>query len=298
LQGDHINWRGASLDVVTLSAGLLEATHKITVMTTLHTNVYNPVVAAKFGADMDQISGGRWAMNIVSGWGAHEFEAMGIPLLDHRERYVYTAEWLDIVRGLWTHGVFSFEGKHFSIKEATAWPRPVQSPRPLLVNAGQSHTGMTFSAQQVDYAFSYPANIPRFNQICAEVGREVGFIGNKRIIFGKTVEDAQKLAREICDRADKAAIRQHLIAAGATKKRPIEQVLAKQEDYDRYFLGDAIIGTPEVVADGLAEWILTYRPHGCCLKFYNCVEDIRLFAEKTIPLLAKRLGDDHPLLLN
>jgi len=298
LQGDDINWRGASLDVVTLSAALLEATTRITVMTTLHTNVFNPVVAAKFGADMDQISGGRWAMNIVSGWGAHEFEPMGIALLDHKERYVYTAEWLDIVRGLWEHGVFSYEGKHFNIKEATAWPRPVQNPRPLLVNAGQSYTGMSFSARQVDYAFSYPANIPTFRKICEEVGRDVGFVGNKRIIFGKTDEEARKLAREICDKGDKGAIRNHLIAAGAATKKPIEEVLAQQADYDRYFLGDAIIGTPETVAEGLAEWILTYRPNGCCLQFYNCIEDMRLFAERTIPLLSKLLGDEHPLLLN
>jgi len=296
LQGDSINWRGASLDVVTLSAALLEATSKITIMTTLHTNVFNPVVAAKFGADMDQISGGRWAMNIVSGWGEHEFKQMGVPLLDHKERYVFTAEWLDIVRGLWANGVYSYTGKHFTIEEATAWPRPVQRPRPLLVNAGQSYTGMRFSAQQVDYAFSYPANIPTFKQICAEVGREVGFIGNKRIIMAPTDGEALALSREICDKADKAALRAHLIAAGAATKTPIEELLKTQADYDKYFTQDAIIGSPETVAHGLAEWILTYRPDGVCLQFYNCIDDLTVFAEKSMPILSNLLGNEHPLI--
>jgi pyrimidine oxygenase len=298
LQGDRINWRGASLDTITLTAALLEATSTITILTTVHTNVFNPVVAAKFGADMDQIGRGRWGMNIVSGWGVHEFEQMGIPLLDHKERYVYTAEWLDIVRGLWEHGVYSQEGKYFTINEATVWPRPAQNPRPLLVNAGQSYTGMRFSAQQVDYAFSYPKNRPTFNTICAEVGREVGFIGNKRVLIAPTDGEAAALGREICDNADKGALRAHLIAAGAATEETIGDRLGSQADYDRYFLEDAIVGSPDTVAGDLAKWILEFRPNGVCLQFYNCVEDLNFFAEESIPRLAKLLDDeDYPLLL-
>jgi pyrimidine oxygenase len=299
MQGDQINWRGASLDTITLTAGLLEATSKITILTTVHTNVFNPVVAAKFGADMDQIGGGRWGMNIVSGWGVHEFRPMGIELLDHKERYVYTAEWLDIVRGLWEHGEFSYQGKHFTITEATAWPRPVQSPRPLLVNAGQSYTGMRFSAQQVDYAFSFPANREKFTQICADVGREVGFIGTKRVIMAPTDAGAASLSREICDNADHAALRAHYIAAGAATEETIGELLKTSADYDKYFLGDALIGNPETVANELAQWILKYRPNGVTLLFYNCIDDLSLFAEQSIPRLAKILEEEnYPLLLN
>lgn len=299
LQGEAINWRGASLDTITLTSGLLEATSRLTILTTVHTNVFNPVVAAKFAADMDQIGNGRWGMNIVSGWGAHEFEQMGVPLLDHKERYAYTAEWLDIVRGLWANGVYSYEGKYFTIKEATAWPRPAQNPRPLLVNAGQSYTGMRFSAEQVDYAFSYPKNIPAFREICAEVGRTVGFVGNKRIILGDSDEQAHALARKICDNADKAVLREHYIAAGAATRETIGGLLKSQEDYDRYFLSDAFVGSPESVAKSLAEWILDWRPHGICLQFYNCIDDLTRFAEQSVPRLAKLLADnDYPLLLS
>lgn len=298
LQGDSLNWRGASLDTITLTAGLLEATERITILTTIHTNVFNPVVAAKFGADMDQIGRGRWGMNIVSGWGRHEFAPMGIELLDHKERYVYTAEWLDIVRGLWEHGVFSYAGKHFTIDEATAWPRPAQNPRPLLVNAGQSYTGMRFSVEQVDYAFTFPANRQKFAQICSDVGRDVGFIGTKRILLGRTDDEAHSLAAEICAKADKAALRAHYIAAGAATDETIDDLLKTQADYDKYFLGDAIVGSPDTVAAGLAEWAVTYRPNAVTLLFYNCIDDVTTFAEQVIPLLAKRLDEERfPLVL-
>jgi alkanesulfonate monooxygenase SsuD/methylene tetrahydromethanopterin reductase-like flavin-dependent oxidoreductase (luciferase family) len=298
LQGDDLNWRGSSLDTITLSAALLEATSRITVLTTIHTNVFNPVVAAKFGADMDQIGQGRWGMNIVSGWGVHEFAPMGIELLDHKERYAYTAEWLDIVRGLWEHGVFSYDGKHFTITEATAWPRPAQGPRPLLVNAGQSYTGMKFSVEQVDYAFTFPANRAKLSQICAEVGRDVGFIGTKRVLLGRTDEEAAALATDICAKADKAALRAHYIAAGAATEETIGELLKTQADYDKYFLGDALVGSPETVAAQLAEWAVEYKPNAVTLLFYNCIEDLGTFAEQVIPLLAKRLDEaDFPLVL-
>jgi pyrimidine oxygenase len=291
IQGENVNWRGASLDTITLTAGLLEATSKITILTTIHTNVFNPVVAAKIGADMDQIGRGRWGMNIVSGWGVHEFAPMGIELLDHKERYVYTAEWLDIVRGLWEHGVFSFSGKHFTITEATAWPRPAQSPRPLLVNAGQSYTGMKFSVQQVDYAFSFPANRDTLTQLGVELGREVGFIGTKRVLLGRTDEEAAALAADICAKADKGALRAHYIAAGAATEETIGDLLKTQGDYDKYFLGDALVGSPETVATLLAEWAITYQPNAVTLLFYNCIDDLTLFADQVMPLLSKLLEE-------
>ncbi|GAB7007479.1 dimethyl sulfone monooxygenase SfnG [Nocardioides sp. AN3] len=298
LQGDDLNWRGASFDTITLSAALLQATSRISVLTTIHTNVFNPVVAAKFGADMDQIGRGRWGMNIVSGWGVHEFAPMGIELLDHQERYAYTREWLDVVRGLWEHGVFTYRGKYFTIEEATAWPRPVQSPRPLLVNAGQSYTGMKFSVEQVDYAFTFPANRAKLDQICAEVGREVGFIGTLRVILGDTDEHAHAIAADICAKADKSALRQHYIAAGAATAETVDDLLKTQADYDKYFLQDALIGSPATVAETLAEWAVEYKPSAVTLLFYNCIEDVDTFSRHVIPDLAKRLDEaGFPLIL-
>src|ERR1700744_539720 len=43
LAGDDLDWRGVSLDTVTLTAGLLQATNRIVLLTTMHTNVFHPV---------------------------------------------------------------------------------------------------------------------------------------------------------------------------------------------------------------------------------------------------------------
>ena len=43
---------------------------------------------------------------------------------------------------------------------------------------------MKFSVQQVDYAFSFPANRETLTKLGVELGREVGFIGTKRMSHG------------------------------------------------------------------------------------------------------------------
>lgn len=285
LEGDEIIWRGASLDTVTLTAGLLEATERIVILTTIHTNVFNPVVAAKLGADLDQIGQGRFGLNIVSGWGVHEFEQMGVALLDHKARYDYTREWLRIVRGLWEHGEFSLEGQYFTIKDAVAFPRPVQSPSPVTVNAGQSYTGMRFSAENVDYVFSYGARAPEFAKIANDVGRDVGFIGTKRLVIGSSDADAQARAALICAGLDKAAIRSQVIAAGNSTEAEVLAQFDKDEKYQDFLLQDAFVGSAETIADRLLDWTLEYQPDGVCLILHDCLEDLALLEERTLPRL-------------
>jgi len=71
--GDSIGYAMYGFDTFTLAGALLEATKKITIISTAHSIVWNPVIAAKFGADLDRISDGRWGLNVVAGWSESEF---------------------------------------------------------------------------------------------------------------------------------------------------------------------------------------------------------------------------------
>ena len=56
-----------------------------------------------------------------------------------RERY---AEALDIIVGAWTQDSFSYEGKHFQVREASLVPKPVQQPHPPLTVAASGSQGV------------------------------------------------------------------------------------------------------------------------------------------------------------
>src|SRR5262249_26807065 len=69
-------------------------------------------------------------------------------------RYEYAAEWIDIMKLLWSReDEFDYEGQFLRIKKGFAMPKPIQKPFPPLMNAGSSGKGRDFAAKYADMAF-------------------------------------------------------------------------------------------------------------------------------------------------
>ena len=84
------------------SLALLLATQKLKVIAAVHPGLWQPGVLAKLGATADHLSNGRFAVNVVSGWFKDEFTHLGEPWLEHDERYRRSAEFLQVLRKIWT----------------------------------------------------------------------------------------------------------------------------------------------------------------------------------------------------
>jgi alkanesulfonate monooxygenase SsuD/methylene tetrahydromethanopterin reductase-like flavin-dependent oxidoreductase (luciferase family) len=86
------------------------------------------------------MSNGRVELGIGTGWNQAEHDAYGIPFgASFGERFEWLSEQLEIIIGLWTTPVgqtFSFEGKHYTLKESPALPKPVRKPRPPVILGG------------------------------------------------------------------------------------------------------------------------------------------------------------------
>jgi F420-dependent oxidoreductase-like protein len=88
-------------------------------------------------AQVDAMSGGRIELGLGAGWYQAEHDAYGIPFPGLGERFERLEEQLAIVTGLWSAaGPFSFSGKHYTLKDSPALPKPVQSPVPVLIGGG------------------------------------------------------------------------------------------------------------------------------------------------------------------
>ncbi|WP_305783789.1 LLM class flavin-dependent oxidoreductase [Symbioplanes lichenis] len=82
---------------------------------------------------LDHLSGGRMILGAGLGFsGEAEFEQFGEDG-NARVRADKLDECLTIVRGLCTGEPFAFTGKHYTVKETTFRPRPVQDPIPVWV---------------------------------------------------------------------------------------------------------------------------------------------------------------------
>lgn len=86
---------------------------------------YDPIRLAEDAALVDVLSGGRLDLGIGRGYQPIEFDGFGVPQDESTTR---TEEIVEILKLAWTQETFSFEGKHFSYKDVTVYPKPVQKP--------------------------------------------------------------------------------------------------------------------------------------------------------------------------
>jgi F420-dependent oxidoreductase-like protein len=127
-------------DAWTTLAGLARDTSTIrlgTLMTSATFRLPGPLAITVAG--VDQMSGGRVELGIGAGWYEAEHSAYGIPFPETGERFDRLEEQLAVIKGMWTtprHGTFSYEGRHYQVRESPALPKPVQRPHPPILVGG------------------------------------------------------------------------------------------------------------------------------------------------------------------
>ncbi|KHL15618.1 F420-dependent oxidoreductase-like protein [Mumia flava] len=124
-------------DAWTTLAGLARETERVRLGTLMTSATFRlPGVLAIQVAQVDQMSGGRVELGLGAGWFTEEHEAYGIPFPTVGERFDRFAEQLEVVTGLWRTPPgerYAFDGKHYTLVDSPALPKPVQSAPPVIV---------------------------------------------------------------------------------------------------------------------------------------------------------------------
>jgi FMNH2-dependent dimethyl sulfone monooxygenase len=141
-----IDW--PALDAWSTAAALAAVTDRLELMVAVRPNFHQPALFAKQAANIDQISNGRLALNVVSSWWAHEARSYGLPFDQHDDRYGRTREWLKVVDGLWREPVFTFAGERYRLQDAICEPKPVR--KPVIYAGGESEAAKAMIAEQCD----------------------------------------------------------------------------------------------------------------------------------------------------
>ena len=142
-----------ALDAWSSAAALAAITSKIELMVAVRPNFHQPALFAKQAANIDRISGGRLALNVVSSWWAKEAESYGLQFDQHDDRYARTTEWLQVLDRLWTDPSTDFAGQYYALKDAIVEPKPVSTPdrpRPVIYAGGESEAAKTLIARYCD----------------------------------------------------------------------------------------------------------------------------------------------------
>ena len=169
-------WRGhggatgfwdTSLECFTLMTALGAVTERIGLVASVQPVLYPPAVAAKMVATADEVSGGRFGINVVAGANLSEYEQMGLLPEDWgRVRYDYATEWIEAVSELWgSAGHVDTSGEWINLTDCVSNPKPIR-PTPPVFCAGSSDRGMRFAIdyygiENVMYGTDYPCWNPK-----------------------------------------------------------------------------------------------------------------------------------------
>jgi alkanesulfonate monooxygenase len=154
---DH-GWNGALLgsgwgrpDTFTVAAALVGRTTRFEPLIAIRPGYWQPAQFATAAATLDQLSGGRVRVNVVTGRDA--LAAYGDSETDPAHRYSRTKEFMRLVRRLWTEENVTFTGAHFHVTGSTTQPRiqPRGGRRhPKLHFGGASDAAECVSATEAD----------------------------------------------------------------------------------------------------------------------------------------------------
>jgi alkanesulfonate monooxygenase SsuD/methylene tetrahydromethanopterin reductase-like flavin-dependent oxidoreductase (luciferase family) len=184
--GGAVNFNHRSWEPFTLASALAAITERIALFSTCHVPTVHPVRLAKESATVDQISGGRFCLNIVAGWNEREIGMFGVQQKPHDERYDVADDWIHLTKRLWTETQeFDHQGPYFSAPGAYSEPKPVQAPHPLIMSAGNSPRGLAFAAEHADLNFVVAADLDKAGESASAVRAKAAEQGRSIKVFGQ-----------------------------------------------------------------------------------------------------------------
>lgn len=297
--GGESQFNASSYETYTWAAAMGQATQSIGVMTTSHVGLVHPLAAAKQGATIDHVSGGRYGLNIVCGWSKSEMEMFGSTMLPHDARYDYAGEWIEIVRRAWTSPEpFDFEGKYLQVRGAVSSPSPLRTPMPPLMNAGGSARGQRFCAQYCDIAFVLlrPDDIDATAKLIAdyrhfareEFGREIKIWANGYVVQADSVAEAETLLQYYAvEKGDDIAVQNLCEELGVTSIMPPAAYDRFKYHFKAGYGGFPLVGTPDTITDTL-DTLSQAGLDGILLSWLDYGQGIRAWNRDVMPRLAAR----------
>ena len=295
--GDTGYW-DACLESFTLMAAIAAVTRKIGLFPSISLLSQHPAYVARMMATLDDISQGRCGLNIVTGWNKPEYEQMGLWRGDeyYEQRYDYAADYLTILRELWTNGRVTHRSRFFDLQDCMCLPTP-QHDIPI-VCAGQSPRGKQFVAEMGDRQFvmtdvnALQASVKDINERANKLGRQVGIYALFHMIIADTDEQAQRQAQNIVDNPDTGALNNILSSAnldtnqGGTSDQLKAGLSQSIEAGNLAFMGaPCLYGAPDTIAKRIKEVEAHTGIDGMLFSWPDFVLGVRDFGERVMPLL-------------
>ena len=295
------------------TAMLSSVSERLKFLVAFRPGLTSPYVSAQMAGTFQNLSGGRLALNVVTGGESHEQRMFG-DFLDKDGRYERCDEFLTIVRRLWTGETVTFEGEHLRVEDAVL--QQIPDPLPEIYFGGSSPAAGRVAARHVDVYLTWgeppPAvaeKVSWIRKLAEAEGRRIRFGIRLHTIARDTSEAAWAEADRLLDGISEDDIRR--VQEGLKRSESVGQ--QRMLDLNRGSkdglvihpnlwagvglvrggAGTAMVGSYAEVADlveeyravGIEEFVLSGYPH---------LEEAYWFGEGVLPELERRGLWEHP----
>jgi alkanesulfonate monooxygenase len=269
----------------------------------------SPPVAARKLATLDQLSGGRLAVHIISG-GSDADQAKDGDWTNHEARYRRSNEYITLLRRTWTEPApFDHDGEFYRTRGTYSEIRCRQQPCIPIYGGGGSDAAIRSLAPHVDVYMLWgePLKdtalfIDRVRQAAARSGRNPSFSLSTRPILAATEEKAWDRARAILDQATMRRAGSAPPARQNVGSKRLLQAAARAEVHDTCLWtalavatgaqgnSTALVGTPETVARAMLEYY-KLGATSLLIRGYDPRPDAVQYGEELIPRLRELVAD-------
>ena len=313
-----IGWFSDGPDGLQLAAHAGAHTKKVGFLVAHRPGFVAPTNAARAYATLDQLTGGRAAIHVISG-GDDADQARDGDWLSKDERYARTDEYVSVLKSVWTgKAPVDHEGAYYRIKGASPAVRTVQQPRIPVYFGGASEAALRVAGRHADVYALWGETHAQVREIVSRVRAEAAKHGRQdqvrfslsfRPILAETEEAAWAKAEGILGRIREVrgqsalgpnnhgpqnAGSQRLLAAAALGDRPEGRLYtAIARETGARGNTTALVGTPEQVAEAFLEYydlgVTTFLIRG-----FDPLEDAVEYGRSLLPatrrLVAERLA--------
>jgi alkanesulfonate monooxygenase len=292
------------LEAWSAAAAIAALTSRIEIIAAIKPYLYHPVVLAKLALGIENISRGRFAINLVNAWNRPELEKAGIGFPEHDARYAYGREWITVVSRLMQSERLTYKGEHFDVCDYALRPSSLYRPRPLIYVGGESEPARDLVADHGDVWFINGQPLDDVAGLIASVAARPRH--GTPLRFGLS---AFVIARETSEQAHAAHERLLQLAA---KDAPMKAI-QKQNTDPKVVMMQTMQKTPRVGSNGgtaaglvgsydeVAARIQSFHAAGIelfMLQFQPFEAEMERFAREVIPRVrqSKPLSDQSPRL--
>jgi len=302
-------------DALQIGQHVLGITRKLKVMIAQRPGFTVPTLLARQLATLDQLSGGRVSLHVITGGNAIELRQDGNTLDDKDERYARTGEFLDIVRAEWTsEQPFDYDGRYYKVEKGFSQVKPYHPGGIYTFVGGGSDAAIEVAAKHADTFALWGESYGQVRDVTARVRAAAAIYGRPtprfslsvRPILADTEEKAWAKANDILARAtalqDKTGYRKPADGHATAGARRLLALAEQGRRIDKRLWTEiaeltgansnttALVGTPEQVAEVFGDYYDLGISHFLIRGFDPLIDAID-YGRELIPLTRQLIAE-------